>query len=178
MNKLFWVIFFSFSFLVGQTFFTVPKSVWRFSIMNHVGSGNWIGSGGLFNKGIRDIVFMANDSTMAALVHRTSKLRFNRRDVKIEFGLSPRMTFSLHVPSYSSFIEEIGWSKDIEVDTLTTNLDSLLAFYYPKNKSSTGLGDATLAMNILLFGLPGSGKGTQGDNLVKDFNLFSLILEE
>ena len=154
MNKLFWVIFFSFSFLVGQTFFTVPKSVWRFSIMNHVGSGNWIGSGGLFDKGIRDIVFMANDSTMAALVHRTSKLSFNRRDVKIEFGLSPRMTFSLHVPSYSSFSEEIGWSKDIEVDTLTTNLDSLLTFYYPENKSSTGLGDATLAMNILLFGFP------------------------
>ena len=83
MNKLFWVIFFSFSFLVGQTFFTIPKSVWRFSIMNHVGSGNWIGSGGLFNKGIRDIAFMANDSTMAALVHRTSKLSFNRRDVNI-----------------------------------------------------------------------------------------------
>ena len=159
MNKLFWVIFFSFSFLVGQTFFTVPKSVWRFSIMNHIGSGNWIGSGGLFNKGIRDIAFMANDSTMAALVHRTSKLSFNRRDVKIEFGLSPRMTFSLHVPSYSSFSEEIGWSKDIEVDTLTTNLDSLLTFYYPENKSSTGLGDATLAMNVLLFGFPSwSGK--------------------
>ena len=69
------------------------------------------------------------------------------------------MTFSLHVPSYSSFSEEIGWSKDIEVDSLTTNLDSLLAFYYPKNKSSTGLGDATLAMNILLFGFPSwSGK--------------------
>ena len=97
--------------------------------MNHVGGCNWIGSGGLLNKGIRDIAFMANDSTMAALVHRTSKLNFNRRDVKIEFGLSPRMTFSLHVPSYSSFSEEIGWSKDIEVDTLTTNLDSLPVSY-------------------------------------------------
>tara|TARA_B100000408_G_scaffold37899_1_gene28590 strand:+ start:127 stop:1194 length:1068 start_codon:yes stop_codon:yes gene_type:complete len=127
--------------------------------MNHVGSGNWIGSGGLLDKGIRDIAFMANDSTMAALVHRTSKISFNRRDVKIEFGLSSRMTFSLHVPSYSSFSEEIGSSKDKEVDSLTTNLDSLLAFYYPENKSSTGLGDATLAMNILLFGFPSwSGK--------------------
>jgi hypothetical protein len=121
---------------------------------NHVGSGNWIGSGGLLDKGIRDIAFMANDSTEAALVHRTSKIGFNRRDIKIEFGLSPRMTFSLHVPSYSSFSEEIGWSKDIGVDSLTTNLDSLLAFYYPANKSSTGLGDATLGMNILLYGFP------------------------
>jgi len=69
------------------------------------------------------------------------------------------MTFSLHVPSYSSFSEEIGWSKEIEVDSLTTNLDSLLAFYYPKNKSSTGLGDAIVAMNVLLFGFPSwSGK--------------------
>ena len=119
---------------------------------NHVGSGNWIGSGGLLDKGIRDIAFMANDSTMAALVHRTSRIGFNRRDIKIEFGLSPRMTFSLHVPSYSSFSEEIGWSKDIEVDSLTTNLESLLKIYYP-NKSSSGLGDATLGMNILLYGL-------------------------
>jgi len=71
---------------------------------NHVGSGNWIGSGGLLDKGIRDIAFMANDTV---LVHRTSKIGFNRRDIKIEFGLSPRMTFSLHVPSYSSFTEKI-----------------------------------------------------------------------
>ena len=29
-------------------------------------------------------------------------------------------------------------------------------------------------MNIVLFGLPGAGKGTQGDILVKDFNLFKV----
>ena len=29
-------------------------------------------------------------------------------------------------------------------------------------------------MNIILFGPPGAGKGTQGDNLVKDFNLFRI----
>ena len=29
-------------------------------------------------------------------------------------------------------------------------------------------------MNIILIGPPGSGKGTQGDNLVKDFNLFKV----
>ena len=29
-------------------------------------------------------------------------------------------------------------------------------------------------MNIILFGPPGSGKGTQADNLVKDFNLFKI----
>ena len=157
MNKSFWVIFLSSSFLVGQTFFTVPRSVWRFSITNHVGSGNWIGSGGLLDKGIRNIEFMAND-TVAALVHRTSKIGFNRRDIKIEFGLSPRMTFSLHVPSYRSFTEKIDWDLSVEVDSSVTNLDSLMEFYYP-NKSSSGLGDAPLGMNILLYGLPSwSGK--------------------
>ena len=29
-------------------------------------------------------------------------------------------------------------------------------------------------MNIILFGPPGAGKGTQGDNLVKDLNLFKV----
>ena len=29
-------------------------------------------------------------------------------------------------------------------------------------------------MNIILFGPPGAGKGTQGDNLVKDFNLYKI----
>ena len=148
MNKSFWVIFLVSSFLVGQTFFTVPRSVWRFSMTNHVGSGNWIGSGGLLDKGIRDIEFRDPDSTIAALVHRTSKIGFNRRDIKIEFGLSPRMTFRLHVPSYSSFTEKIDWSKKIEVDSLTTNLDSLMEFYYPEKKSSSGLGDATLGMDV------------------------------
>ena len=117
---------------------------------NNVGSGNWIGSGGLFDKGIQDNEFKANDSTVAALVDLNSNISFKRRDIKIEFGLSPRVTFSLHVPSYSSLSEKIDW----EVDSLVTNLESLLKFYYPANKSSSGLGDATLGVNVLLYGFP------------------------
>ena len=29
-------------------------------------------------------------------------------------------------------------------------------------------------MNIILFGPPGAGKGTQSNNLVKDFNLYKI----
>ena len=29
-------------------------------------------------------------------------------------------------------------------------------------------------MNIILFGPPGAGKGTQSDNLVKDLNLYKI----
>ena len=29
-------------------------------------------------------------------------------------------------------------------------------------------------MNIILFGPPGAGKGTQANNLVKEFNLFKV----
>ena len=29
-------------------------------------------------------------------------------------------------------------------------------------------------MNLVLFGPPGAGKGTQADNLVKKFNLFKI----
>ena len=121
---------------------------------NHFGSGNWIGSGGLFDKGIQDNEFKANDSTEAVLVDLNSNISFNRRDIKIEFGLSPRLTFSLLVPSYNSFREKIDWDLNVKDDSLTTNLESLLKFYYPTNKSSSGLGDATLGMNILLYGFP------------------------
>ena len=154
MNKSFWVIILFSSFLYGQTFFTVPRSVWRFSITNNVGSGNWIGSGGLFDMGIQDNEFKANDSTVAALVDLNSNISFKRRDIKIEFGLSPRVTFSLHVPSYNLLSEKIDWDYNETDDSLTTNLESLLKFYYPAKKSSSGLGDATLGMNILLYGFP------------------------
>ena len=33
-------------------------------------------------------------------------------------------------------------------------------------------------MNIILFGPPGAGKGTQSNNLVKDFNLFKVSTGE
>ena len=29
-------------------------------------------------------------------------------------------------------------------------------------------------MNIVMFGPPGAGKGTQSENLVKDYNLFKI----
>ena len=151
MNKSFWAIILLSSFLYGQTFFTVPRSVWRFSITNNVGSGNWIGAGGLFDMGIQDNEFKANDSTVAALVDLNSNISFKRRDIKIEFGLSPRVTFSLHVPSYNLLSEKIDWDYNETDDSLTTNLESLLKFYYPAKKSSSGLGDATLGMNILLY---------------------------
>ena len=76
MNRIFYLFILFFSIVHTQTFFTIPRSVWRVSIINSVGSGNWIGSGGLFNKGIRDISYMPNDSTIAAFVHQTNKMKY------------------------------------------------------------------------------------------------------
>ena len=90
-----------------ETFFTVPRSVWRISVINSIGSGKWIGSGGIFNKGIRDMSYMANDSTIAAYVHQQNKTSYNKRKIYIEYGLSGRMTFSLLLPSYRSLKNEI-----------------------------------------------------------------------
>ena len=95
MNRFIYLFIFLFSIAYTQTFFTIPRSVWRISIINSIGSGNWIGSGGLLNKGIRDISYMANDSTVAAYVHQMNKMNYNKRDIHIEYGLSGRMTFSL-----------------------------------------------------------------------------------
>ena len=72
MNRIFYLFILFFSIVHTQTFFTIPRSVWRVSIINSVGSGNWIGSGGLFNKGIRDMSYMPNDSTIAAFVNQTN----------------------------------------------------------------------------------------------------------
>ena len=154
MNRLIYLFIFLFSTGHTQTFFTIPRSVWRVSIINSVGSGNWIGSGGLFNKGIRDISYMPNDSTVAAYVHQLNRMNYNKRDIHIEYGLSGRMTFSLSLPSYKSLNNEINWSKDVVIDSLTSSLDSLLNFYYPNERSTSGLGDASLGMKILLYGHP------------------------
>jgi len=154
MNRLIYLFIFLFSTVHTQTFFTIPRSVWRVSIINSVGSGNWIGSGGLFNKGIRDISYMPNDSTVAAYVHQLSRMNYNKRDIHIEYGLSGMMTFSLSLPSYKSLNNEINWSKDVVIDSLTSPLDSLLNFYYPNERSTSGLGDASLGMKILLYGHP------------------------
>ena len=154
MNRLIYLFIFLFSTVHTQTFFTIPRSVWRVSIINSVGSGNWIGSGGLFNKGIRDISYMPNDSTVAAYVHQLNRMNYNKRDIHIEYGLSGRMTFSLSLPSYKSLNNEINWSKDVVIDSLTSSLDSLLNFYYPNERSTSGLGDASLGMKILLYGHP------------------------
>ena len=104
MNRIFYLFILFFSIVHTQTFFTIPRSVWRVSIINSVGSGNWIGSGGLFNKGIRDLSYTPNDSTIAAFVHQTNKMKYNKRDIHIEYGLSGRMTFSLLLPYYLSLI--------------------------------------------------------------------------
>ena len=62
MNRPIYFFIILFSVVHTQTFFTVPRSVWRISVINSIGSGKWIGSGGIFNKGIRDMSYMANDS--------------------------------------------------------------------------------------------------------------------
>jgi hypothetical protein len=154
MNRIIYLLIFLFSIVHTQTFFTIPRSVWRISIINSIGSGNWIGSGGIFNKGVRDISYMANDSTVAAFVHQLNKMNYNKRDIHIEYGLSEKMTFSLFLPSYKSLNNEISWSKDIVVDSLSSSLDSLLNLYYPNKRSTSGLGDASLGMKILLYGHP------------------------
>ena len=83
MNRILYVFIILISIVHTQTFFTIPRSVWRISIINSIGSGNWIGSGGLFNKGIRDMSYMANDSTVAAYVHQMNKMNKD----KVEDGL-------------------------------------------------------------------------------------------
>ena len=88
MNRILYVFIIFISIVHTQTFFTIPRSVWRISIINSIGSGNWIGSGGLFNKGIRDMSYMANDSTVAAFVHQMNKMSYNKRVFHIEYGLS------------------------------------------------------------------------------------------
>ena len=154
MNRILYVFIIFISIVHTQTFFTIPRSVWRISIINSIGSGNWIGSGGLFNKGIRDMSYMANDSTVAAFVHQMNKMSYNKRVYHIEYGLSGRMTFSLFLPSYKSLSNERSWTKDVVVDSLVFPLDSLLNFYYPHKRNTSGLGDATLGMKILLYGHP------------------------
>ena len=76
----------------------------------------------------------------------------NLRSYDIDYGLTNDLTFSLRIAQFTSVSQNDSWS--IKSDSSTKPMDELLSMYYPKERSSKGIGDLMLGLKYLLRGDP------------------------
>lgn len=140
------VIIYTYSF--SQTHFTIPQNVWRISIEQDISIGKWKGHDG--KNGWSEYSYEYNGSNYN--IHQYWKQNINKWSIQIEYGLSDRTTFTLQIPQIQRMEQSHSWV--ITSDSLSTALNSIMSFYFPKEKSNSGLGNVNMGLNMLINGNP------------------------
>jgi hypothetical protein len=149
MNSKVLLLFISFStWVLSQTHFTIPQNVWRISFNQSISGGRWIGHDG--EKGLKDFSYNLKDINYS--ITQYWKHTLNTQHFTLEYGLSDKSTFILNVPIIQKFNQDHTWS--ISSDSNIVVIDNLMKYYFPKNKSNSGLGDVTVGMKVLFVGNP------------------------
>ena len=146
-KALFVFILFS-TIVISQTHFTIPQNVWRLSFNQNLSTGKWIGHDG--EKGLKDLNYKLK--SIDYFITQYWKHEINTQELTLEYGLSDNSTFIIKMPIVKKFNEDHTWS--ISSDSNTVVLDDLMKFYFPKNKSNSGLGNVTVGMKRLIIGNP------------------------
>ena len=147
IKAIFLFICFSTS-IFSQTYFTVPQNVWRISFNKKISSGIWVGHDG--EKGLKDLKYKLNSIDYS--INQDWKRNLNINEYTLEYGFSDKSTFILNVPIIEKINQDYNWS--ISSDSNTVVIDDLMKYYFPKNKSNSGLGDITIGMKVLFIGNP------------------------
>ncbi len=147
-NKYFFLLFLTVKSIYTQTFFTVPQNVWKFSVTEKYSNEKWKGHDGkpgwLSSYTLNGIKYNFR--------FNQNKNKMNLRSYAIDYGLTNDLTFSLRIAQFTSVSQNDSWS--IKSDSSTKPMDELLSMYYPKERSSKGIGDLMLGLKYLLRGDP------------------------
>ena len=154
IRKLFYS-FLLFTFPLAQTHITIPQNVWRISLQQYISTGKWIGHDG--KNGWRDYSYVYNGSDYT--IHQYWERNLNTQSLQIEYGLTDRSTFTMNVPRIQKLEQFHSWM--VTGAESQADLDSIMAYFFPKNKTNSGLGDVTIGMNILFIGNPAWRSGRQ-----------------
>ncbi len=155
IRKFFPFSFFLITYSFSQTHFTIPQNVWRISLQQEIANGKWKGHDG--KDGWTDYQYVYNGSEYT--LNQYWKRNLNTQSIQIEYGLTDRSTFNMIIPRHPKFEQTHTWT--ISGGGSQADLDSVMAFYFPKNKSNSGLGDVTIGMNVLIIGNPAWRGGKQ-----------------
>lgn len=155
IRKFRFLFFFLFTYSLAQTHFTIPQNVWRISLQQDIASGKWKGHDG--KDGWTDFDYYYDGAKHT--IHQYWKRNIHTQSIQIEYGLTDRSTFNLIIPRHTKFEQTHSWQ--ISEGDNQAAVDSVMAFYFPKNKSNSGLGDVTIGMNVLLIGNPAWRGGKQ-----------------
>ena len=149
MNSKILFLFILLSTLVlSQTHFTIPQNVWRLSFNQTIASGKWIGHDG--EKGLKDLKYKLKGIDYS--IDQYWEHALNAQEFILEYGFSDKSTFIIQVPIVQKFNEDHAWL--ISSDSSTVVLDDIMKFYFPNNKSNSGLGNVTVGMKKLFIGNP------------------------
>ena len=147
-NKYFFLLFLTVKSIYSQTFFTVPQNVWKFSVTEKNGNEKWKGhdgkTGWLSSYTLNGIKYNFR--------FNQNKNKMNLRSYAIDYGLTNDLTFSLRIAQFTSVSQKDSWL--IKSDSSAKPMDELLSMYYPKERSSKGIGDLMLGLKYLLRGDP------------------------
>ena len=111
-------LFFTISYVFGQTHFTVPQNVWRVSIFSSTASGDWIGENGAKEVGQDSILFSdhsdalfgLNSTTFQGTLTELRKENVSTLTSKIEYGFTDKTTVSLEIPYIRNLLVERDWN--------------------------------------------------------------------